>query len=663
MQKTKTATEFRRDINGLRAWAVTAVILYHFEVWGAQAGFIGVDVFFVISGFLMTGLIVDKLEVGRFSIVDFYLARARRIIPALAVLVAFLLSTGFFFIQASDYKALATQAAYSMMFLSNFEFWQQAGYFDSASTEKWLLHTWSLSVEWQFYIVLPLVLATLWRLFPFRGVMLGALVAGAAVSFGLCVNTTSTASSAAFFLLPYRAWEMLLGGLAFMLAARLRMGSSARRVLHYTGAFLLLLASLLFDHNWAWPGLNAALPVLATAMVILSAHAAGWLDNPIAQWLGDRSYSLYLWHWPVYVSLVFSELRFVPLAIVAGLIVTLLLGHLSFVMVEKRSKIWLGSERRVLVGTAIAALMLVVVAPAVLVWKVQGLPGRFPEYVDLIARESANRNPRQSVCLVNNGVQPGRCIYGSGQRKVIVLGDSHADALVTGIAKALDTIGMRVEEMSYSACPFVQGMRVSYPSRAEKDGGYRCIEYVERLSRELKLAGAAEPIIIINRYGPAAFGYNEDPRSGTKPNVLFNKDHAQPNDDYLAEFSDAIVTTACRLAEQRTVYLMRPIPEIGTDVPKTLARRVSFGMNGDISISLAEYRQRNAWVWKAQDKARDQCGVRILDPLPYLCGQDRCYGSKKGRPLYFDDDHLSEYGNKLLVPMYLQAFRDGGKTF
>ncbi|HUD33330.1 MAG TPA: acyltransferase, partial [Variovorax sp.] len=165
------ASGFRGDINGLRAWAVVAVVLYHFGIPGLHGGFVGVDVFFAISGFLMTGIVVQALERDRFSVWQFYLARARRIVPALVVLCATLMALGWRLLLPSDYKALGTHAWSSVAFMSNFKYWREAGYFDAGSHDKWLLHTWSLAVEWQFYLVLPLVLLAVWKLRPGRAAL------------------------------------------------------------------------------------------------------------------------------------------------------------------------------------------------------------------------------------------------------------------------------------------------------------------------------------------------------------------------------------------------------------------------------------------------------------------------------------------------------------
>jgi hypothetical protein len=142
------------------------------------------------------------------------------------------------------------------------------------------------------------------------------------------------------------------------------------------------------------------------------------------------------------------------------------------------------------------------------------------------------------------------------------------------------------------------------------------------------------------------------------PRVYFSKVYGSTTPEFLAEFAQQITQSACQIAKQRTVYMVRPIPEMGFDVPKTLSRRMVFGQTDDLFIALDAYQERNAWVWAAQDAARDRCGVKILDPTPYLCRNGRCYGSQNGRPLYSDDDHLSEFGNKLLVPMFAEVFKE-----
>ena len=231
---TNGSRAFRLDINGLRAWAVVAVVLYHFGLTGVSGGFVGVDVFFVISGFLMTGIIVSALERGSFSLWSFYLARARRIMPALIVLCAAVLLLGWFILMPKEYQPLGRHARESLLFVSNLTYLAEAGYFDTASHEKWLLHTWSLSVEWQFYLLQPLLLMGIWRVFPSRRAVSNLLLGLALLSLGWSIWLTVDNPNRAFYLLQSRAWELLLGALVYLHGDRLRprvCKNAARKVL------------------------------------------------------------------------------------------------------------------------------------------------------------------------------------------------------------------------------------------------------------------------------------------------------------------------------------------------------------------------------------------------------------------------------------------------
>lgn len=649
---------FRGDINGLRAWAVVAVILYHFGIPGFSGGFVGVDVFFVISGFLMTSIVIKGLERGTFSITAFYMARGRRIVPALVVLCAMLLMLGWFVLLPPDYKMLSSHTVYALTFLSNIEFWQEAGYFDVASHEKWLLHTWSLSVEWQFYLILPLVLWTVWRLKPGRTAQTWMMGIALAASLASSIWVTDTKPSAAFYLLHTRAWEMLGGGLIFLLAAKDNLSSKHRCLIESTGLLLIVWAIAEFDKHTAWPGWRAMLPVAAAMLVLLAHRSSAWTGNSAAQWLGNRSYSLYLWHWPIVVALVYLDLNDNTLAVTTALFLTALLGHFSYVWVENTSRSWLERWRVTYASGGLALAAVAVVVPALTVWKQQGVMGRFVQAVDLAAAEGSNVNPRREECHIYKGLAMPSCVFGGTDWRAIALGDSHASALVTGLAKASAKPNDGVVQWTYSGCPFVSGMKQT-PAKINKLGGneYKCNEFIAWAKTQLKVMPATVPVVLISRYAQAALGQNEDRHMMEVPEVYFSKIYPSATPEFLTEFSNHITESACALASQRSVYMVRPIPEMGFDVPKTLSRRMAFGARDDLHISMAAYQKRNAWVWAAQDAARDKCGIKILDPLPYLCRDGRCYGSLKGRPLYSDDDHLSEFGNELLAPMFKEVFQ------
>lgn len=645
---------FRADINGLRAWAVVAVILYHFGIPGFDGGFVGVDVFFVISGFLMTNIVVKSLETGQFSVLAFYGARARRILPALLVLCFVLLLLGYLFLAPLDYKVLAKHTLAVIGFFSNIKFRNEAGYFDAVSHEKWLLHTWSLSVEWQFYLLLPLIVLALWRIRPGRATLIMTFAAGSLVSLATSIIQTDSAASSAFFLLPARAWEMMAGGLVFLLGRAVGKFDAAGRPVEMVGFALILSAVIFFDSNLGWPGWRALVPVVGSMLLLwVQRENSVWTANRVAQWLGDRSYSLYLWHWPIFVGLAYFGAHHDSVWIACGLLLTVLCGDLSCRWAENPARRYLGQLGRKQFALAVSAGILIAAGSAGVVSAGDGLKGRFDPLVDQISNESKNKNPRRQQCHIDRGVESPSCLWGGEVERVIVIGDSHAEALVTAIAAADPVPGL--VQWTYSGCPYVQGMKKTEDQTRGFDG-YNCERFIGWVSGKLASKPKFIPVILIARYAGSAMGENEKSNPKERPGVYFSRPVRETTVEFLDEYKSHLVETACTLAEQRKVYLVRPTPEMGIHVPKALVRRLMRGIKQDVSIPIADYHQRNAWIWEAQDEAARRCGAEILDPTAYLCDDKNCYGSRDLHPLYRDDDHVSEYGNQLLVPMFRAVY-------
>lgn len=641
---------FRHDINGLRAWAVVAVVLYHFGVPGFAGGFVGVDVFFVLSGFLMTGIIISGLERGVFSLWGFYLARARRIIPALLVLCASLLILGWFWLANADYKMLAGHVGTAVAFVSNLKFWREVGYFDASSHEKWLLHTWSLSVEWQFYILLPLGCLLMWRWFGKRGVKLALITAGL-LSLALSVYVSSRWPEAAFYLLPTRAWEMLAGGLVWWATRQHAMSRQWALLAEGVGFALIIWAMAAFDPAMLWPSYLALVPVIGTMLVLAANRQRSWLTaNPLARRLGASSYSIYLWHWPLVVLLTYVGEQANSQWIALGVLGSVLLGELSLRCVENPCRKTLAKYSVIQGSLSLLAVVVAIGLMAVGIYFKQ-VEGRLPVAIELISNESENRNPKIDECLLRStsGIKSPMCQFGTGMPSVVVMGDSHANAVVTASAVAAKKYGGgSAVELTRTGGTTVLGFKYTNGNKIDLFNEY----YVRQLGNGL-LAGV--PLVVVNRNTPAIRGENE--LQNPKPAAYLSKRYSVFNEELDREYSVALVKTACQLAEHRPIYLVRPIPEMGIDVPKAMARALMFGKPApQISISLEEYHARHKVVWAAQDAAAAQCGVKILDPLPYLCHDGRCWGSNDGRPIYYDDNHLSEYGNKLLVPMFKQVF-------
>ncbi|WP_227804042.1 SGNH hydrolase domain-containing protein [Marinomonas profundi] len=250
--------------------------------------------------------------------------------------------------------------------------------------------------------------------------------------------------------------------------------------------------------------------------------------------------------------------------------------------------------------------------------------------------------------------RPVDCFFNDLDLAVISIGDSHNSATFTALGVAAEKSNLNAMHWAKGSCPLLKGAK--YQNREPG-----CHEFNEKIFARLNGSFENIPVVLTSRLTRALVGGNEEGVNAQgRPQIYFTKEVSNGfSPAFQAEFRKSLIETSCLLVKKRPVYLVRPIPEIAINVPATLARNMLFGRgDDDIKITLADYHQRNKLVWDAQDQAAQQCGVKILDPLPYLCDDEYCYGSRDGRPLYYDDDHLSEYGNKFLVPMFEQVFKD-----
>ncbi|MEH2513259.1 peptidoglycan/LPS O-acetylase OafA/YrhL [Nitrobacteraceae bacterium AZCC 1564] len=352
-------SEHRRDIDWLRAIAVITVIGFHFEIPGFRGGFVGVDIFFVISGLLIGRIIQSELAAGTFSFLSFYERRIRRLIPALYVMLVIVALAGGEVLFGSERSDFVRSILGVATFTSNVMFWSQSGYFDRASSEKPLLHTWSLGIEEQFYILLPLVL---WLLFRIQSVNIrrACIAALAVCSFLVSQWLLNRDAAGAFFLIQSRAWELLAGVMLTWLPV-MRLGWIAH-LLRVAGVTLITIAVLSYTPRMAFPGLNALLPVIGAAL-FLSAGPTSLRARPV-ELIGQMSYSLYLWHWPIFTL---AKLGSVTQTVTAAekLVLFALLAvaaSASYFLIERRFRYAPISQRTVFVGSAATTALLVAVA-------------------------------------------------------------------------------------------------------------------------------------------------------------------------------------------------------------------------------------------------------------------------------------------------------------
>lgn len=446
--------EFRKDINGLRAIAVMAVVIFHFNSTWLPGGFAGVDIFFVISGYLMTSIIFTGLERGNFRIFEFYKSRARRIIPALTFACLTIIVFGWFFIAPTDFQTLNKHVLSSLLFVSNLIYWQEAGYFDIASKSKWLLHTWSLSVEWQFYIIYPLFLVVITKVFSLK-MCAKVLAFFTVIFFVISVFFTHTWPDAAYYVLPARCWEMMIGGLVFLFPYQ---GSKKIKTLLETVGFALVLISLFIvseDDNW--PGVLACLPVLGAVFILVSNNKNNWLLNlTFMQKLGKWSYSIYLWHWLVVACYYYFNPQITMFLQVMGIIISIVFGYLSFQLIE---------VKKPLKASFITYLFLVVFAVVNLTSDLSksGIREITAQYerTDWVARYKGSYVPGKPFWFACNAARHFgktgelsvdlKCIKNQGSGGVILWGDSHAGALSASLAGMLND-SVPYNQLASTAC-------------------------------------------------------------------------------------------------------------------------------------------------------------------------------------------------------------------
>jgi peptidoglycan/LPS O-acetylase OafA/YrhL len=458
---------YREDIDWLRAIAVLAVVAFHFEMPGVFGGFVGVDIFFVISGYLITGIVWNELKTGTFSFARFYERRVRRLLPALYALVALTALPAFHYLLTSERAEFFRSVASVVTFTSNFFFWFQTGYFDHAAVEKPLLHTWSLAVEEQFYLALPLIL---WGLSPLlrsrRFALPVALAILALASFALSIWLMETDRSAnAFFMSPPRAWEFLIGGLLAWEGLPVLRQPLARQIARAVALVVVAIPIFSLRQGPGFPGFNALAPCIGAGLFIWSGIGVPTLKRTpfaalnVVRFFGQISYSLYLWHWPLFTFARFSKTGLVldatdKLALFA---LTVLISYLSWRYVEQPFR------NRTFAPTRASAFRSAVLASAVLL--AGGFVGlaasRAPSESDLAALEleaysAYDYQPlyRAGTCFApQNGLFGDSCLaLASGKSNWLLWGDSLAAHYFSGLRGAVDPEGFNILQATQAAC-------------------------------------------------------------------------------------------------------------------------------------------------------------------------------------------------------------------
>jgi peptidoglycan/LPS O-acetylase OafA/YrhL len=627
-------SHYRPDIDGLRAIAVLAVLFYHVGGW-LPGGYVGVDVFFVISGYLITSLIVREQEAGTFTLARFYGRRIRRIVPAAMCMVIATLAIGQLVLFPESLGDLAESAVAQQLCISNFYFWSKDGYFDGPAEFKPLLHTWSLGVEEQFYFLFPLLLVITrrWRL----GVRLLLLVGLTLTSLLASDLQSQGQPAAAYYLLPSRGWEIVTGALLVFTPA-IQVNSRQRAVIAACGLLSILVASCLYDSHTAFPGLAAVLPCAGAAAFIYAgpetAVSRVLASKPLVG-IGLASYSLYLWHWPVLVFVRYLVGKNVSvIACVATMVITVPAAFLSWRFVEQpfRRKGFLTLRIQAVFATiAMASVLALVVVSTNIATEKTGQQ----------KRARFHRNLRAV------GTTQGVVIIGDGDTKkpvrFLLWGDSHASA----IAELCETLAC--ERGIRGACAARLGFVPLVGVTNERGGDTEQLDWNKR-AVDFALKERVTDVIICGRWENRVAGAIRD--SADEP-----KDIVENARRVFADGLKRTVATFSRAGIK--VWFMRQVP-IQLDEPPGRMANI-YLVPGAAGVSREEYAEQQSRVERLLLAAGT--GMVLIGPGKNWfddCGRSRVTDGRES--FYVDDDHLSTRGADELIRPLLEPVFDEMKS-
>ncbi len=625
--------KYRPDIDGLRAIAVGSVLVYHAFPTALMGGFVGVDIFFVISGFLITTIILQSLAAGDFSYRDFYARRIRRIFPALIVVLLATLCAGWYLLLSDEFAELGKQTVGGTAFVANLVFWGESGYFDTAAETKPLLHLWSLGIEEQFYIFWPLLLGLAWRKgWPIVRVVLVVAV----VSFLVNVTTVHPLPAASFYSPASRFWELMVGGILACMRLKPPAPSAWRsHVQSVLGVGLIVLGLVMIRSNKAFPDWWALLPTLG-AVSCIAAGPNGVLNkyllsNRMMVWLGLISYPLYLWHWPLlaFVRIVEADpLHPSPIYRAGAMVASVLLAWATYRFVERYARNRPGAGTLKALG---AGMVLLAAAGAAIFFGVPE-PRNNSAQLQIVANAGLDADYYQGFKLDMIGDQ---LVYkvGGGPKRVLFLGDSHVQQYAPRVMELARTLSMEDKSawfVTQGACPAVPGVF------ADKNIG--CAE-----RRTALLAYALSPevdsVVIGGCWNCYFVGHGalEYYYHGAD-NVV----HPFQGGDGIERSLASLEATLRELARHKKVFLLLDNPGGPEFTPKRLIEgsRLTH-MEASVSTPTtplpADQKQLN-------DRLRaiaQASGAEAIDAMAVLCKDDQCIRTMPdGAPAYKDADHL-----------------------
>lgn len=662
---TSSEVRYRADIDGLRALAVIPVVLFHAGLPWITGGFVGVDVFFVISGFLITSILAREITEKKYSIVNFYRRRALRIFPALTAMALAVFIVAYFILTPAEYVELAKSGLAVAVFGSNFYFWKSISYFQSAHAFQPLLHTWSLAIEEQYYLFFPILL----RLVSFRRKMIVAsLWLVLLTSLALAVLLVPTKPSMAFYLLPTRAWELMLGGLVAIGGLPKASNARSASIGSALGIVLILCAVITYTRDTPFPGLSALPPTIGTALVIWSGGrgiVATLLSHPVAVSVGRASYSIYLWHLPLlafglYLTAGHMSLEVALLLCAASVV----MGFASLAFIEQPFR--RGGRYRDQMAIAAMLGMVGIACVSALIIKAHGFPRRLGEMDTKIVATVEDKYKHHAECMtVDQSVVAPESACRLGTPKVnptiLLWGDSHAMITATALEQAALRHNAAFSFAADADCPPGIGFEIDprFDSKLTSQLSYRyCSQYNERMLKVALMSANIRTIVLSSRWTNWRIGEPANPdeedadvrlrdSAGTARSTLQNK----------AKWERGFVSLIDRLTSAgKHVVIVGPVPEPTFDVPHELYLE-RFGLiEATHPITRADYLRRHRAILEFFASLANKPRLSFIWPYSALCVDDECPLVDRGNVMFFDQDHLSIYAARKTSPLYDQLF-------
>lgn len=607
--------KYRPEIDGLRTIAVLPVVFFHAGFVGFSGGYVGVDIFFVISGFLITTILLREAEGEGISLVRFYERRARRILPALFLVILTSIPLAWLTMYPSQMEDFSQSILSVLFFISNIYFWREDDYFGPRAEEMPLLHTWSLSVEEQFYVVFPLLLILCFWLG--RRYVLPMLIAATVASFTLCLwvqSNPNVSPSAAFYLLPTRAWELGIGSLcSYYLMKRPRIGHSSGLgdVLSLVGLALIIWSIVMFDKATPMPSAHTLVPTLGAALIILSCGSGGiayrLLTFRAMIWIGLISYSLYLWHQPLFAFAriaVYGDPEPWHFGLLIVLAFGLAYGTWCFLETPMRDRTKIPGK---VFFSALGVLSVLFFVSAAAEWR-YGLKEQLVFSGALYANvEFPEQDPLQHRCMshaVKMLTLDEVCQHADGDTKIAVLGNSHAGGFGLTLAEHLKGSNIGVQEYTASACSF------SYELPRDQVRRPRCFPWFRSVVTEILSDSSITDIVV-------AFRWDFETPDGLVALESF------VHDATLREKRVIVVNQAPLQREGIDFYIFNRITPTGNA----------------IGISVADWQNTYRNVRQVMERISETSLVIEVDDI--FCDSVNCFAVREGVSLYRDDDHMS----------------------